>query len=380
MYSGDADGNNKPDRFIMTYWKSKDYGDNDVPNPSTHETSEDPPVLDHAIRSYDMDTDNLIIFDDKYQYSFGPPVSCNSSNSSVRPEGPFLRRITLPRSPAETFSTLFAQLQPASLSGLGMEEDSHSLADLNGDGILDNTDLQILQNAFGTCLGDADFNPQVDYDSDGCVTSLDKAVWLDLFNASAGNQTPRVQCKSIEVAAGSSCTATVAPQDVDNGSFDPDGDNVTLTLDSTGPFGLGEHLVTLTATDSHGASDSCTATVTVVDRTPPSITHVSVDKAVLWPPNHRMVNVAVGYTATDNCGTPSCTLTATSNEPDDGLGDGDTRNDIVVIDSHNVQLRAERSGTGSGRIYTITITCTDLSGNKSIKNVTVIVPKNQSSR
>jgi len=39
-----------------------------------------------------------------------------------------------------------------------------------------------------------------------------------------------------------------------------------------------------------------------------------------------------------------------------------------------VQLRADRRGDGTGRIYTIAITCTDAAGNSTHKTVTVAVP------
>lgn len=87
------------------------------------------------------------------------------------------------------------------------------------------------------------------------------------------NHPPIATCKDITVFAGATCAVTIKPTDVDNGSFDPDaGDTVTFTLNTTGPFGPGAHTVTLTVTDNHGASSSCTATVTVVDNTPPAIT------------------------------------------------------------------------------------------------------------
>jgi hypothetical protein len=86
-----------------------------------------------------------------------------------------------------------------------------------------------------------------------------------------------------------------------------------------------------------------------------------------------MVPITVNYTATDNCPV-NCVLTVTSNEPIDGLGDGDTAPDWEVIDAHHLLLRSERSGKGSGRVYTITVTCSDESGNQVVRTVTVTVP------
>ena len=60
-------------------------------------------------------------------------------------------------------------------------------------------------------------------------------------------------------------------------------------------------------------------------------------------------------------------MSVTSNEPDNGLGDGDTSNDIsgagLGTDDRSVQVRAERSGTGTGRVYTFVYRVTDSSGN-----------------
>ncbi len=121
---------------------------------------------------------------------------------------------------------------------------------------------------------------------------------------------------------------------------------------------------------------SCQATFTVPpDATPPSITNVTATPATLWPPNHTMRDVTIGYTATD-CGAFTTSLSVTSNEPINGTGDGDTSPDWEVIDNHHVKLRAERAGNGDGRIYTITITATDACGNTSSNTATVIVAHN----
>src|SRR4030095_6280377 len=66
-------------------------------------------------------------------------------------------------------------------------------------------------------------------------------------------------------------------------------------------------------------------------------------------------------------------------EPVDGTGDGNTSPDWEVIDAHHVRLRAERTGPGDGRTYTINITCTnDTNQLSSTKKVTVLVPHDQS--
>jgi hypothetical protein len=70
-------------------------------------------------------------------------------------------------------------------------------------------------------------------------------------------------------------------------------------------------------------------------------------------------------------------LSVASSEKTDGRGDGRTATDWQVVDAHTVMLRAERSGTGNGRTYTVTIACADGAGGTSRQLVTVTVPKNQ---
>jgi uncharacterized repeat protein (TIGR01451 family) len=129
--------------------------------------------------------------------------------------------------------------------------------------------------------------------------------------------------------------------------------------------------------DPNSNNDSSTATTTA-SNPPPTITNATADPSVLWPPNHRMVNVTVSYDVTDNCALPlgSCALSVTSNEPVFGHGSGHTSPDWTVVDDHHVLLRAERQGNGNGRIYTTTITCTDSGGNSSDEQVEVVVPHN----
>jgi uncharacterized repeat protein (TIGR01451 family) len=122
--------------------------------------------------------------------------------------------------------------------------------------------------------------------------------------------------------------------------------------------------------DPNGSNDTATASVTA-SNPPPVIGAVSPSPSSLWPPNHKMVAVTVSYTASDNCtAAPGCTLAVTGNEP---LAAGD----VVIVDAHHVQLRAERLGSASGRTYTIAVTCTDANGSASTRSATVTVPHDQ---
>ena len=155
--------------------------------------------------------------------------------------------------------------------------------------------------------------------------------------------------------------------------------SVLVTSDAPPVFPLGVTTVTFTAKDGSGNFTTATITVTVVDTTPPVINTVAASPNALWPPNHKMVPVTLTVDVSDICdATPSCTvISITSNEPVNGKGDGNTSPDWQIIDNLTVQLRAERSGGGSGRVYTITVRCTDDSGNSAMKNVTVSVAHDQ---
>lgn len=109
----------------------------------------------------------------------------------------------------------------------------------------------------------------------------------------------------------------------------------------------------------------------------PTISNVSTSPNTLWPPNHKMVLVTVNYTLTDDCGPASATLSVSSNEPVNGIGDGNTSPDWQVVDAHHVYLRAERSGPGDGRVYTITVNATDALGFTASATTTVTVPHNR---
>jgi len=118
------------------------------------------------------------------------------------------------------------------------------------------------------------------------------------------------------------------------------------------------------------------------DVTAPVISSVSANPSSLWAPNHKMNDVTVTTAASDFCGsTPTCAISSvSSNEPINGLGDGNTAPDWIVTSANTLQLRAERAGVGTGRVYTIGVTCTDAVGNAATSYTTVTVPHDQGKR
>lgn len=145
-------------------------------------------------------------------------------------------------------------------------------------------------------------------------------------------------------------------------------------------FPLGTTPIACTATDGSGnTSAACSSSVTVVDTMPPVITSVSASPNVLWPPNHTMRPVTVAVSVTDVCDpSVACQLiSVTSNEPINGPGDGNTSPDWQITGPLTANLRSERAGGGSGRVYTLTVQCTDASNNSATGTTFVMVPHDQ---
>jgi hypothetical protein len=129
------------------------------------------------------------------------------------------------------------------------------------------------------------------------------------------------------------------------------------------------------ASDACGNSASREQVIEVYDNEPPKISDISADPYVLWPPNHKMRDVTINYTATDNCGVAG-SLSVSSSDPVNGGSDGDQSPDWEVIDDHHVRLRAEKANNGQARVYTIRISITDGCNASFDTSVSVIVAHN----
>lgn len=144
-------------------------------------------------------------------------------------------------------------------------------------------------------------------------------------------------------------------------------------------FPPGIHTVTLSVNDGE-ISSSDEALIIVQDTTPPEIS-VSVSPNVLWPPNHKMVDVQAVVTIHD-VGDPNPSwklVSITSNEPEQGPGkkhSPDIMGHEPGTPDLEFQLRAERLGQGGGRIYTITYQAVDSSSNSVLSEAIVMAPHN----
>lgn len=163
-----------------------------------------------------------------------------------------------------------------------------------------------------------------------------------------------------------------------------------MTLDVS-PL-LGSHTFTLRVTDSMGETATDEVVVEIVDTTPPSLSFV-LSPDLLWPPNHTMHEVYADVVATDACGDVTAVLVSvTSSEPDNGLGDGDTVDDIQGVElgmaDYSFMLRAERQGPFPaahpgqfpGRTYSVVYSVEDGSGNSAEASGEVRVPHDMGHR
>jgi rhamnogalacturonan endolyase len=140
--------------------------------------------------------------------------------------------------------------------------------------------------------------------------------------------------------------------------------------------------------------------ITHLDTLPPAFKTLTPSATTLWPPNHRMVSISIDAEAVDLIDpAPHARIVGvSSNEPIDGPADGHTAPDWEITGALTVNLRAERAGSGSGRlraegatashaearmpvegaeagrVYTIIVEARDASGNTTRQRVTVSVP------
>ena len=191
------------------------------------------------------------------------------------------------------------------------------------------------------------------------------------IDGACAQEPPVALCQDLTIFTDiDSCTATIS---VDNGSFDPEGDPITLEQVPGGPYGLGSTDVTLTVTDDKGASDACTAVVTVVDRELPTLSCVeSHNPSGKNVPKASKVNEDGFYqvSAGDNCSVTAIELGGFT------LAEGETikltqakgKSGVTFVNTMGpAKIRHFQVGPGDA-----VITATDGAGN--VAAVTCLVP------
>ena len=178
---------------------------------------------------------------------------------------------------------------------------------------------------------------------------------LEVSVEGAGRVTKEPDLPAYE--AGSSVRLTAVPDPGSNfagwsGSASGSANPATIVMDSN------KQIVATFALSNHGP-DGSGARASVAD---------------LWPPNHKLVPVGISGVQDPDGDPVTITVTGvTQDEPVNGQGDGDTCPD-AAIEGGKVWVRAERSGGGNGRVYTIAFTATDGHGGSSDGTVEVCVP------
>jgi len=181
-------------------------------------------------------------------------------------------------------------------------------------------------------------------------------------------------------------TVECATPFVDPGATASDSCVGPLPVTASGPVDVGvpgSYGVVYTAADPSGNTGTASRLVTVRDTIPPVIKVVG--PIVLAPPNHKLHTFTIAdlvSAVTDSCnpGLSAADVVITrvsSDEPENGCGDGNTLDDIVIgADCRSAALRVERTGGGNGRVYTIALHVVDLTGNRTEATVKVLVPPN----
>jgi len=181
------------------------------------------------------------------------------------------------------------------------------------------------------------------------------------------NQSPVAQCAAATVnAPAGSCSATAS---INNGSFDPDGDAITLVQSPAGPYGLGSTNVTLTVTDPFGVSSSCSAVVTVLDAEAPILQCKPGSNPGGREPAASNEDGFFRIVGGDSCSATSITLGASTvaNGETIKLTQAPGATGVTLINTMGSGIRHFKVGPGDAQI-----SATDAAGN--VTTVSCLVP------
>ena len=176
--------------------------------------------------------------------------------------------------------------------------------------------------------------------------------------------------------ASDNCVTTSNPRQED-ADQDGRGDVCDADIDNDGVLNANDNCPTTANprqedSDRNGIGDACER------NSAPDCSGAYASEAMLWPPNHQFVPIDV-LGVTDANGDPLTIQIdgVSQDEPVSGIGDGDASPDAIGVHTSNLQLRAERSGTGNGRVYSVAFTATDGRGGACRERLLITVPLNR---
>ena len=182
---------------------------------------------------------------------------------------------------------------------------------------------------------------------------INHTLWWELDEDAQGETIRAAALLPGQTLTGLSATRLTANATYLNSSF------AIRTLGITGP--------------GTGSTKKFNGVVQKQDNAPPTLS-VSLSPATLRPPNNKLVPITATITVKDDYDPqPEIKLESiTANEP---LEKEDIKDAKLGTDDRQFKLKAEREGKNKvGRIYTVTYSATDGSGNKTTASATVTVP------
>jgi len=180
------------------------------------------------------------------------------------------------------------------------------------------------------------------------------------------NAPPVAKCQDVVIAADDQCSGSISAKVLGKYSYDPDGDDITITAEPKAPYPLGDNDVVVTVTDDSGESATCEATVTVNDEDPPVI-QMNAPESITPP------NAPISFTATaeDNCDV-SVEITGYDCYKFTKKGKRIDKTEACVVEVSGDTITIIDSG-GVGDHITWTAVATDTSGNTTEAEGTVLV-------
>jgi len=148
------------------------------------------------------------------------------------------------------------------------------------------------------------------------VLTADDGINMDTCHATVtvmDTATPTAVCQNITLFLDGTGNATITAADVDGGSLDNCGSpSLSISQTSFTCSNLGPTMVTLTATDGSSNSDTCHATVTVMDTVTPIVVCQNITVFLDGSGNATITAGDVDGGSSDNCGSPSLSASMTS--------------------------------------------------------------------